>query len=433
MSHNEEDVNPEIHALRVCEPKLVASTATDLEHQPKQLSRSQQIDSSPLSPSNRASVESNYFSQAQWTADGTSVVTNSADQHIRTYIVPPDLLEDEKSPHHLQPYCSIPSIESVYATTLYPGFNLQVAASTLVLSSVREHPIRLNSALTSSLVASYSLVNENTEAYVCPNSLLFTQDGTRFMAGSDCLISVFDVSRPGSGPVSQYPTVSSKRRKSLGGGVGMKGIISAMDIEPYSSILAAGTYTGQVGLYAASGQGDTIGVFPLSGSKARLQIGGRGVTQLKWSPCGKYLYVAERMSDGVLVYDVRDTGQLLCWLKGRRAMTNQRMGVDLAPLSEGGHELWAGATDGTVRGWTNPHMQEGAVSHTFEWAAHNDAISSTVLHSTGSVVATCSGQRHFDLLTDDSDDSDQPDSDGTALDFAVDSSLKIWDLTTIPT
>ena len=324
------------------------------------------------------------------TADGTSLITTSSDYHIRTFIAsvlilpyyrtrtdmitcrPPDLLEERESPHELHPYSTIPSSDSVYAVTPYPGFVLQDPSTTLILSSKRDHPIQLNSALSPGLLASYPLVNSNTEAYICPHSLSFTFDGTRFLAGSDSLISVFDVSRSGSEPLSQLPTIPSKRTKNLGGGVGMKGIVSALAIEPASSILAAGTLTGQVGLYSSSGEGDTVGVFPLAGSGVREAIGGRGVTQVKWSPCGRYLYVVERMSNGVLIYDIRDTGQLLGWLEGRRAMTNQRMSIDLVPVGEtGNHEIWAGGIDGEVRMWADPHQIEGAQEPKWEWHAHD--------------------------------------------------------------
>ena len=285
---------------------------------------------------------------------------------------PPDLLEERQSPHILEPYSTISSPESVYAATIYPGFYLQDPSTTLVLSSIRDHPIRLDSALAPGLVASYPLVNQNTEAFVCPHSLLFTRDGTRFLAGSDSMISVFDVARSGSEPLTQLLTIPSKRSKNLGGGVGMKGIISALGLEPNTSVLAAGTFSGQVGLYSDNGEGDTIGVFSLAGSNAHDTIGGHGVTQVKWSPCGKYLYVVERMSDGVLIYDIRDTGQLLGWLTGRKAMTNERMGVDLHTTSEvGNYDIWAGGTDGSIRVWTDPHQQEGGQEPVSKWNAHD--------------------------------------------------------------
>ena len=96
------------------------------------------------------------------------------------------------------------------------------------------------------------------------------------------------------------------------------------------------------------------------------------MTQVIWSPCGRYLYIVERKSEGAMIYDIRKTGQLLGWLEGRKAMTNQRLGVHIASNSRtAGQEVWAGSTDGKMRAWGNPHEGEGAQRPTFEWHGHN--------------------------------------------------------------
>lgn len=271
----------------------------------------------------------------------------------------------------LTPYSTISSAEPVNAVTGYPGFNLQDASTTLVLSSVREHPIRLNSVLTADQVASYPLVNPTTEVFVSPHCLSFTNDGTRFISGSKNLLAIFDVSRPGQGPMSWLPTASKSRSKGMGSGMSMKGIVSALAIESDSRILAAGTFSRHVGLYGSSGQGECVGVFCVEGTEADKKIGGLGITQLIWSSCGRYLYLAERKSDGIMMYDIRKTGQLLGWLGGRNAMTNQRLGIDVTRMEEdGSHGIWAGGTDGKIRRWHNPHQKEGGQDACLEWQGH---------------------------------------------------------------
>lgn len=52
-----------------------------------------------------------------------------------------------------------------------------------------------------------------------------------------------------------------------------------------------------------------------------------------------------------------------------------------------------------------------------------DAVTSTVLHPMGSVVATCSGQRHYDHDYC-SDDEDSPVTNARN----VDNSLKVWSM-----
>ena len=145
----------------------------------------------------------------------------------------------------------------------------------------------------------------------------------------------------------------------------MKGIVSALGISS-EGILAAGTLTRHVGLYGDEGGGDAMAVFSVASEDA--ELAGGGVTQTVWSPCGRYLYVAERRSDGVLVYDVRVAGRRLGWLKGRRARTHQRLGIEVVPTATG-NEVWAGGTDGVVRGWENSWQKEGVQEPFFEWAA----------------------------------------------------------------
>ena len=227
--------------------------------------------------------------------------------------------------------------------------------------------------MTGHLGATYPLVNAMTEAFISPHSLLFSSRGDRFIAGSESLISVFDLSRPGDEPISSVRT-GPKRRKGFeyNGTVNMRGIVSALSADPSTSILAAGTYSRCVGLYESLGQGDCIGVFSVKGTDADTRIGGGGVTQLSWSPCGRYLYIAERKSDGVMIYDIRKTGQLLAWLEGRAAQTNQRLSIDMVATDiEGKHEIWAGGLDGFYRMWKNPYQTEGAVTPSFEFQAHN--------------------------------------------------------------
>ncbi|KAI1615768.1 WD40-repeat-containing domain protein [Exophiala viscosa] len=393
------------------QPKCVATTSTTQEGQKAE-------DSLGVTKN----VHESHFKSVQWTSDGTSLIACPADNSIQTFIVPPELLEEIGQPHSLSPYCSIPSTEPVNAVVGYPHFSLEDPSTALVLSSMRDHPIRLNSALTGHLGASYPLVNPMTEAYICPHSLLSTPQGDRFVAGSESLISVFDLSRPGQEPISTVPTGPKRRTGTdYSAAVNMRGIVSALAVDPATGILAAGTYGRQVGLYDAMGQGECVGVFSVQGTTSDGRIGGSGVTQVTWSPCGRYLYIAERKSDGVVVYDIRKTGQLLAWLEGRKAQTNQRLGVDLVRTDDqGGHEIWAGGLDGFVRMWKDPHQSEGPVSASFEFKAHDDVVSGVVAHRGGGVLATASGQRHFVPGLDEEHPSG----------LAVDNSLKIWTLET---
>lgn len=319
----------------------------------------------------------NSYRSLQWSADGTCLITTTHDYAIETIVVPVDLLDERDEPQILKPYSSIPSPDPINAVTGYPFFDLQSPASTLILSSQRDHPIRFSSAMTGERVASYPLINPLTEAYISPHALIFSSDGSRFVAGSESLISVFDVATSGHEPVASTQTGPKKLKDDRWNpSTSIRGIVSALAIEPSSKVLGAGTFTRQIALYDLEGRGTSVGAFSVAGNDADLDIGGAGITQLSWSPCGRYLYISERKSDGIMLYDIRNTGQLLSWCRGRAARTNQRLSIDIAMPTENSYELWAGGTDGAVRMWKDAHLDQNAVCPTFTWDAHDGQLRS---------------------------------------------------------
>ena len=309
-------------------------------------------------------------------ADGTSLLTSSEDDTIRTFVLPPNLLEESSAPLTLNPYTIHTHPTSINCLAPYPRFNLSEPTTTVYLSTPSDLPIRLTNSLSSSStpICTYNLISPTTEAYQTPSSLLWAPSGTHFLAGTDCLIALFDVSRNGEGPTMRMPTIPSKRHKMKGGGVGMRGIISALSVQSEDGMLAAGTWTRWVGLYDTAGVGGTVATWSIAeAADDHAGIDGTGITQTLWSPCGRYLYVVERKSRGVLVYDVRVMGKLAAWLEGREADTNKRLGVDVFDGQEG-VEIWAGGTDGVVRVWEGVGKTEGSLERSWEWKAHDGKL-----------------------------------------------------------
>ncbi|KAL8796188.1 MAG: hypothetical protein Q9195_001521 [Heterodermia aff. obscurata] len=363
---------------------------------------------------------SNYFKSAQWSPDGTTIVTSSADNALRSFILPTDLFTSS-TPHALEPYTTHSAPDPTFATAFYPLFSLQNPASTLFLASLRSLPIRLYSPFALSKIASYPLVSPTTEAFIAPHSLLFsTENPNHFFAGSESCVSSFDIQRDGEGPVSRMHTTTSRRSST---GTGIKGIVSALGMSA-DGVLAAGTFTRSVGLYDDHGNGGTVAVFPLQSDHDRESaeegVGrGAGITQLLWSECSRYLCVVERGSDGVGVWDIRGAGRRLAWLRGRKACTPQRLSAEVV-----GHEVWAGGTDGCVRVWEGLGTGEGIVDSVWQFRAHDDAVCATTFHASGSVLATASGQHHFQHRrrhsTGEESDEDEKET--------YDNSLKLWAL-----
>ncbi|KAI1750970.1 hypothetical protein F4782DRAFT_229773 [Xylaria castorea] len=472
--------------------KLVASTG-DVAGYPTQSSSSGASDDGEWSAKSNHDALS-YFESAQWTADGTALLTYSSTNLISGYIVPDDLLssEDELT---LKPQAHVQLPEPSNVLSGAPYFSLAEPWTQQMLVSARDHPLQLfymapcpssTSASAQPPISSYPFTKARSETFLTATSLLWPSPGTHFIAGSRSLLARFDVQRTGEEPVVRIRTIPSERHLSKGGGVGMRGTISALGGQPMdtgtgASLVAAGTWTRWVGLYDFAQAGECVSTWSiaaavretatnekLSGnreggqSESPYSIGGDGITQTTWSPCGRYLVICERKSHGALIYDVRVTGKLLGYLTGRDALGNQRVACDVFPGTDaqGGFEIWSGTSSGIVKVWEGIGNSEGPQPPAWEWAAHRSTVGSTCLHSSGTVVATCAGSWEFPTEDDDSahhrspsssnkshgsgseEDSDDDESGGETNGSEdrlpwmqrrnKESSLKIWSVTGLP-
>ncbi|KAF2632072.1 WD40 repeat-like protein, partial [Macroventuria anomochaeta] len=367
--------------------------------------------------------------EAQLSPDGTCIFTSDYNRAFSVYPIGTDILESTAT-QPLKMYAQFQSADPIWAFAANPLFNLQDSSSTHVLVSRRDRYITLHNALwdvsgantgpesQSSPVdihtplASYKLINHLNEAVTAPLSLAYSTSGTHFFAGGQNGIAIFNLTNTDD-PIHTIPTIPSKRNKLKGGGRGFKGYISALSVSPPTTtssegLLAAGARTRYVGIYdCISGSEVTHFSLPgtVDGKKVRNEnvthIMGEGVSSLKWSPCGRYLYVAERQSDVLLIYDVRNFSLALGYCAGRKALTRQKLGFDVwnagaSPydVESIAHEVWAGGTDGKVRVWKDPYMKDGAVEAD-EVVEVGDGgsmpIVSTLVHVAGSLAVTARG------------------------------------------
>ncbi|KAI1157124.1 hypothetical protein F4825DRAFT_400778 [Nemania diffusa] len=433
-----------------------------------------------------------YFESAQWTADGTTLLTYSSTNLVSGYVVPENLLSaDEELTLKPQAHIQLPEPSNVISAA--PYFSLASPWTQQLLVSVRDHPLQLfylapsaSSPATStnshSPISSYPFTKARSETFLTATSLLWPSPGTHFIAGSRSLLARFDVQRTGEEPVSRIRTIPSERHLSKGGGVGMRGTVSALGGQPAdagsgASLVAAGTWTRWIGLYDFAQAGKCVAtwsiatavretaaatIIEIAGGAYPDGIGGDGITQTTWSPCGRYLMLCERKSRGALIYDVRVTGKLLGYLTGRDALGNQRIACDVFPGADetGGFEVWSGTSSGMVRVWEGVGSLEGPHAPAWEWTAHRSTVGSACLHPSGTVVATCAGSWEFpdedDGLAHDGplsssgqdhgSDSEEDSGDGetgSETDGSSDrvpwmqrrnkgSSLKIWSVTGLP-
>lgn len=331
-------------------------------------------------------------------------------------------------------------------------------------------------------LASYPLVSPTTEAYHQVHSLVWPSPGTHFLVGSRDLIAQFDITRNGEGPVTRVPTIPSRRHVRKGNGIGMRGTVSALSAQTTADdaptgLIAAGTWTRRIGLYDVARGCECVSTWGVDDAAAGVTlteppadfkpppsaqrvkgIGGAGISQTAWSPCGRYLLVDERQSTGMLVYDVRVTNKLLGCLAGRDALTHQRLGCDVFRGLEdvGGFEVWAGTRDGTVKVWEGIGNVEGCQWPSWDFSAvdggagaggkASPALGGVGLHHSGSVVATCSGcwtvpdddeDDESSVSSDESEDSSASESSGSSCERPArrsdlrrieESSLRLWQI-----
>ena len=249
-------------------------------------------------------------------------------------------------------------------------------------------------------------------------------------SGYDSAIRIFDTSEPGRDcdllPLQsayRHP-FSTKRRRS-----GQYGLISSLSSTP--SLLAAGSYSGQVGLYDLTSLTCTSLLTPHPS----------GVTTVHLTPT--LLFTAGRGSDGsdIFVYDLRQMEGGAVGRLQRRVGNNQRVQVDV-----GGEGRWviSGGQDGRVRVWDLTKVgdaETGLVPEAGEWVAVAEGegggvVNGVAMHPSWSEafphLATVSGCRLFPAYDDSEEEEKELDEvevgsgDAQAAAAALGSRLALW-------
>ncbi len=317
------------------------------------------------------------------------------------------------------------------------------------ISTSRDKPIHLwdafDGTLRSSYVA-YNTVDEPTAALAVAISAAGTgasasvtgsgsssgAAGTLIYGGYNNCIRVWDVTRPGR-DYTERSTISTGRRSNKSRSAAanqyanvaeQRGLLSCIDVSRDGAYYAVGSYSGTACVYA-SDTGEIV---------THLECHPNGVTAVKFSPDGMFLFTAGRKDDEILGWDIRNT----CSVLGRfpRACgNNQRIAFDVDPMtgrflitgsqtvsSTGSISAGSGGSGGgkvlvyDLLSSPDEHTQRFAPSHawpaTTAAAATNqpEAINGVSFHPHFSeqypILATTSGTRRFPPAADMNSDSD---------------------------
>ncbi|XP_012966858.1 telomerase Cajal body protein 1 isoform X1 [Mesocricetus auratus] len=271
----------------------------------------------------------NFLKGCKWAPDGSCILTNSADNTLRIYNLPPELYSATEQVDYAE---MVPVLRMVEGDTIYDycWYSLMSSSqpdTSYVASSSRENPIHIWDAFTGELRASFRAYNHLDEL-TAAHSLCFSPDGSQLFCGFNRTVRVFSTSRPGR-DCEVRATFAKKQ--------GQSGIISCIAFSPSQPLYACGSYGRTLGLYAWD-----------DGSPLAL-LGGHqgGITHLCFHPDGNLFFSGARKDAELLCWDLRQPGHLL-WSLSREVTTNQRIYFDLDPS---GQFLVSGNTNGMVSVW----------------------------------------------------------------------------------
>lgn len=361
-----------------------------------------------------SAARNNYVQDVRYSPDGLCLLATSNDSTLRLYETP------EAHPNAPQQASPAPAVTvresgSVYDSAWYPRMNSGAPRTCVFAAASRHSPTHLWDAFTGRLRASYCAMDDN-DVPLPTLSLAFTPEGAQLICGHDGAIRIFDVERPGR-DCDLRPLAGrkqSRKRKRVGGGVGQRGLVSALDTaQQYGGLIACGSYAGSTYVYEKT-----------SGSVVcSLDAHQAGVTHVRFSPDATRLWTGGRRDNFLLEWDLRMLRVLARY--ERTCDTNQRYRFDISPVD--GRFLATGARDGRIRIFdtlapaaqdtkaAEPSKSDVLLTRTPDLSFSvpgGDAVGGVSFHPRMSrerpMLACCTGERKFWL--DAFDDSDSSDS-----------------------
>ncbi|XP_055450422.1 telomerase Cajal body protein 1 isoform X2 [Psammomys obesus] len=317
----------------------------------------------------------NFLKGCKWAPDGSCILTNSADNVLRIYNLPPELYSEGEQTEYAE---MVPVLRMVEGDTIYD-------------------------------YCWYSLMSSSQPdtSYQCQASVLcFSQCGQQQPREPDSHLGRLHGRTPGFLPSIQPP---AKKQ-------GQSGIISCMAFSPSQPLYACGSYGRTLGLYAWD-----------DGSLLAL-LGGHqgGITHLCFHPDGNLFFSGARKDAELLCWDLRQPGHLL-WSLSREVSTNQRIYFDLDPS---GQFLVSGNTSGIVSVWdiSKGFSDSKQLEPVMTFLPQKDCTNGVSLHPSLPLLATASGQRVFPEPTSSGDEGEpEPDRPLLSLCHAhPESQLQLW-------
>ncbi|KAG9346622.1 hypothetical protein JZ751_006933 [Albula glossodonta] len=332
----------------------------------------------------------NYLKGCKWAPDGSCILSNSADNVLRVYNLPPELYSNNWDLlTEMTPVLRMAEGDTIYDYCWYPKMSSLDPDTCFIASSSRDNPVHIWDAFYGDLRATFRPYNHLDEL-TAAHSLCFSPNGSQLYCG-------FDKTKQGQ-----------------------SGIISCMAFSPCQSLYACGSYSRTAGLYSCQ-DGTLLALLPSRHHG--------GITHLCFSHDGQRLYTGGRKDSEILCWDLREPGRVLFSLN-RSVTTNQRIYFDLDPS---GQYLLSGNTEGVVSVWDTytapPDGSVAVLQPHLQFQAHTDCTNGISLHPYMPLLASSSGQRQFCWPGDSEGDSDSDSDSDTMMSpqqVRHDNALALW-------
>lgn len=191
----------------------------------------------------------------------------------------------------------------------------------LIVISQRDKPVQLYNIKEKKIISNYIGKNHLDELDIL-YSLCFNTYGNLLYVGSKKKIYTFDLETCQTSSI--YEIFTSKSKNKNNDYYGQHGIISTISYNnDGSNLIASGSYNGSIGIYQENQKNCYLLLKNLSGN---------GISHIKWSSCGNYIWYTSRQNNFITCYDIRMTNTMIgsCYRNGK---TNQKLTFDIDPWS----------------------------------------------------------------------------------------------------
>ena len=418
-----------------------SSSCTENHNGSGSSSSSSSSSSQLLATSSDINGEENFTQGCKFSPDGSCILTCTAGDHtLRLYNTldaysssasPPPSSSSSEQNNSWTSALNVQEGDSVRSYAWYPHMDSNDVNSSIFLASAKDQPLHLFDAYTGKVRCSYRTYDavDNLES---AQSVAFTPDGERILAGFNRYIKMFHTNVPGR----EYDTM--RLGKSRYSKDGQKGIVSAISYPTSSrNIFAVGTYAGSLYLYddrvpsaiaadivingrCVVGHGKSnkaakqlkrkffqhneefsedaaISIDDLMASAKKKwfeKVVNGGITQLTWSPGNdNLLFSASRRSNQIVCWDVRTKSGISSFARVAEE-TNQHIGFDLDDK-----RLYAGSRDNTIL------IYDITTTECVNSIKCADVVNGVSCFNSYDLIACSTGDRRFsvDIHTDDED------------------------------